>query len=156
MSVHLNPRVINEERNLQINSSLRRALFCKQLLLLLAAWKSSLCILCEVKIISVLLHAEFQFFYFCRKPKPSEYGVFPTKGRSEEMLIRCIALSLNESSRAFSNFFMTCSIDGLCCLYEVHDRAKLRTISNASFEYSPYNFGSANSAIFPPSTICFA
>uniref|UniRef100_A0A453C5W8 Uncharacterized protein n=1 Tax=Aegilops tauschii subsp. strangulata TaxID=200361 RepID=A0A453C5W8_AEGTS len=64
------------------------------------------------------------------------------------MLLR-LSSSLMEISRAFSSLDTTCSMDGRCCLWPVHDRASFRQRSNASTEYSPLSLGSANSNTFP-------
>lgn len=42
-----------------------------------------------------------------------------------------------EISSAFSSLETTCSIDDLCCLSPVHDRASLNMRSKASIEYPP-------------------
>lgn len=60
------------------------------------------------------------------------------------------ALSLVDMSRAFSKFATTCSIDGRCCLTDVHERASWNVRSKASTEYSPSSLGSANSFTPPP------
>lgn len=59
-------------------------------------------------------------------------------------------LACDEISSAFSRLHKTCSIDGLCCLSPMHDRARFSVVLNASPEYSPLSLGSANSDISPP------
>ena len=65
------------------------------------------------------------------------------------LMLLCFASSLMEISRAFSSLDTTCSMDGRCFLWPVHDRASFKLRSNASVEYSPFNLGSAKSNTLP-------
>lgn len=68
---------------------------------------------------------------------------------STMLMLLCFASSLMDISRAFSSLDTTCSMDGRCFLWPVHDRASFKLRSNASVEYSPFNLGSANSDTLP-------
>ncbi|VAH33212.1 unnamed protein product [Triticum turgidum subsp. durum] len=85
---------------------------------------------------------------YLRNPPQPAIGEEYAKDSTILMLLR-LSSSLMEISRAFSSLDTTCSMDGRCCLWPVHDRASFRQRSNASTEYSPLSLGSANSNTFP-------